>query len=80
MLNISKITALSSDKIKLKAKEYFGDRGLKLEISEDTNDCISFTGGGGYVTVTISPVKDKNTVDIVTMEWEFQVKEFLFGL
>lgn len=80
MLNISKETKLSPEKIKQKTRDFFGDKGLKLELSEEVHDCLSFTGGGGYVTVRISPVKSKNMVEITTMEWEFQVKEFISKL
>ncbi len=77
MLNISRETKLSPEKIKQKTKDFFGDKGLKLELTEEVNDCLSFAGGGGYVTVTISPKDKKNLVEIVTMEWEYQVKEFI---
>jgi hypothetical protein len=80
MLNISGKTSLSHDKIIQKIKNYFGQKGLKLELTEEDPDCLSFTGGGGYVTATICPEEGKNRVDIVTQEWEYHVKEFLSGL
>lgn len=80
MLNISGKTSLSHDKIIQKIKNYFGQKGLKLELTEEDPDCLSFTGGGGYVTATICSEEGKNRVDIVTQEWEYHVKEFLSGL
>ena len=80
MLNISTETKLSSDKIKQKIKDYFGKDGLNLELSEEVDDCLTYVGGGGYVTATITKEEDKNKIDIVTREWEFQVKDFLSTL
>ena len=80
MLNISGKTSLSEDDIRRRLRGFFGDKGLKLELSEDNSDCMTFTGGGGYVTATICQEEGKNRVDIVTQEWEYHVKEFISGL
>ena len=80
MLNISKETTHSNEEIKQKTKAIFGDKGLKLELTDEGPDCLTFTGGGGYVTATICPEESKNRVDVVTQEWEYQVKEFLADL
>ena len=77
MLNISRKTSLSSEEIKQKTKDFFGPKGLKLELTEEESDCLTFIGGGGYVTATIRPEEGKNIVEIVTNEWEYQVKEFI---
>ena len=77
MLNISKETELSTEEIKQKVKDYFGEKGLKLEETEGKDDCLSFSGGGGYVTATICSQENNNRLDIVTQEWEYDVKEFL---
>ena len=80
MLNISRETRLSPEEIKEKTKNYFGQKGLKLELTEEKSDCLTFSGGGGYVTATICPEEGKNRVDIVTQEWEYDVKEFISKL
>ena len=80
MLNMSKETSLSSEEIKQKTRDYFGEKGLKLELTEDKEDCLTFTGGGGYVNATVCPQEGKNRLDIVTQEWEYDVKEFLAKL
>ena len=80
MLNISKETKLSPEEIRQKTRNFFGEKGLKLEMTGEEADCLSFTGGGGYVKATICPQEDKTRVDIVTQEWEYDVKEFLSRL
>lgn len=80
MLNMSKETSLSPEEIKQKTRDYFGEKGLKLEPTEDEGDCLTFTGGGGYVTATVCPQEGKNRLDIVTQEWEYDVKQFLSHL
>jgi hypothetical protein len=80
MLNISKETNLSSEEIRQKTRDYFGKKGLKLEMTDEETDCLSFTGGGGYVKATICPQEGKNRLDIITQEWEYDVKEFLSRL
>ena len=80
MLNISGKTKLTLEQTKQKAKDFFGPKGLKLEVTEDANDHMIFEGGGGYVDVTFCEEEKKNRVDIVTQEWEYQVKKFLSEL
>ncbi len=77
MLNISKDSKLPLEEVKQKSKDYFGQKGLKLELSEEDSNCLTFIGGGGYVSFTISQTDKKSHVEIITKEWEFQVKEFL---
>ena len=78
MLNISGETKLTPDAVMEKAKEFFiKDTGLNLV---DINDsCATFEGGGGGVTVTVTPGSDnkKTSVEVVTREWEYQVKKFM---
>ncbi len=80
MLNISKETNLSPEEIRQKTRDYFGEKGLKLEMTEEEDGCLSFSGGGGYVNATICAAENKNRIDIVTQEWEYDVKEFLSRL
>ena len=77
MINIAAETKLSSEEIKQKLKDYFGAGGLKLEISEEVEDCLTFVGGGGYVSAKITNRDEKNKIDIIAKEWEYQAKEFI---
>jgi hypothetical protein len=69
-------TKLSGTQVLDRVEEYFGANGLGLEISSRDDCCISLTGGGGYVTVTVGE-GDKTSVDLETREWDRQVKEFM---
>ena len=53
---------------------------MGLEICEEMPQCLSFEGGGGYVTTTICPEVDKTIINLVTQEWDYQVTEFAAGL
>ena len=69
-------TKLSTSEVLDKSAEYFGEGGLGLEVTSRDECCISLTGGGGHVTVTVME-GDKTSVDVETLEWDYQVKKFL---
>jgi hypothetical protein len=80
MLNLEVRTKLRAEEVIQRLKAFFGKGGLGLEISEETPQCLSFAGGGGYVTATVCPEGEKTRVSLVTQEWDYQVKEFVSGL
>lgn len=80
MLRISKQTRSTSEQILERAAEFFGPKGHGLAEKERGSCCATFEGGGGYVTVTVSEQADGRSVEIVTREHEYQVKQFLAGL
>jgi hypothetical protein len=77
MLRISKQSQLNTDEIIAKASGYFGNGGEGLDETERGGCCISFSGAGGYVTVTVSEQANKREVDVETREFEYQAKQFL---
>ena len=77
MLRISKKSRLNTDEILGKASRYFGKGGEGLDEMERGPCCISFSGVGGYVTVTVSEQDDQREVDVETREFEYQAKQFL---
>ncbi len=80
MLNLEVKTKLSIEDVTKRAKRFFGKGGLGLEVSEENPQCLSFEGGGGYVTATLCAEGDKTRVTLVTQEWDHQVKEFASSL
>ena len=77
MIRISKQSLLNPDDILAKASRYFGKGGEGLDETERGPCCISFSGAGGYVTVTVSEETNKREVDVETREFEYQAKQFL---
>jgi hypothetical protein len=80
MTNLEVRTKLGQEEVVERLKKYFGKGGLGLEICQETPQCLSFEGGGGYVTTTIRPEEGKTVINLVTQEWDYQVKEFVYGL
>ncbi len=77
MLRISKTTRLKPDVIIAKAENYFGANGEQLEPRDRNPCCITFAGGGGYVTLTVVSEGKKSTVELETREFEYQARRFL---
>ena len=80
MILISKKSQLNPDEILAKASSYFGKGGEGLEETESGPCCISFSGVGGYVTVTVTEKTNQREVDVETREFEYQAKQFLGSL
>ncbi len=68
---------LSPEEVIEKAKAYFGEGGLGLEVTERNPCCVYFAGGGGHVTVTATEGEEKTQVDVETREWDYHVKRFI---
>jgi hypothetical protein len=77
MLRIAKQSKLNTVEIITKASQYFGKGGEGLEETERGPCCISFSGGGGYATVTVCEQTNQRDVDVETREFEYQAKQFL---
>jgi len=76
MLNLEIKTRLPHEKAVERIKHFFGKEGLGLDIVEETPQCFSFQGGGGYVTATVCPEEGKTRITLQTQEWDEQVKKF----
>ncbi len=76
MLNIEVKTKLSQEEATEQVKRFFGKGGYGLSLSDETEGCLSFEGSGGYVTAHVRAEGTATKIDIVTQEWDFQVKEF----
>lgn len=76
MLNLQRKTALSPGKVTERLKSFFGEGGLGLTLRKEKPPCLTFEGGGGYVTASVCESEGKTEVQLVTQEWEAPVKEF----
>jgi hypothetical protein len=76
MLTLEVKTSLSHEKAIEKIRRFFGKGGLGLDIAEEGPQCLSFEGGGGYVTATVCAEEGKTRINLQTQEWDEQVKKF----
>jgi hypothetical protein len=77
MIRISKKSRMNRDEIIARASRYFGRGGEGLDETERGTCCVSFSGAGGYVTVTVVEGDDQREVDVESREFEYQAKRFL---
>ena len=77
MLKIATKTKLNPEKAIEKAVEFFGPKGYKLEVKEQSEGCATFEGGGGGVEVTACAEEKGSTVELLSREWDYQVREFI---
>ena len=76
MINLEVKTKLAQEEVVKRLKAFFGKGGLGLNLTEESPQCLSFEGGGGYVTATACSDGDKTRINLLTQEWDYQVKEF----
>jgi hypothetical protein len=67
---------LDPEEVIRRAVDFFGEGGLGLTVTEQGSCCATFEGGGGHVSVTVN-VGDKTEVELVTREWDYDVKRFM---
>lgn len=76
MLRIATETKLSPEEAIKQAIEFFsGNYGLEVKDQEPTH--VYLEGGGGGVEIATKTQDNKTSVEIVSREWDFQVKEFI---
>ena len=80
MLNLDVRTKAAEKEVMEQLKNYFGKGGLGLELTEEGPQCLTFEGGGGHVTATLCQEEGKTRINLVTQEWDFQVKKFASSL
>ena len=80
MINLEVETKLSQVEVIRRLKGFFGKGGLGLVLREETPACLTFEGGGGYVTASLCQEEGKMRVNLVGQEWDYQIKEFFSTL
>ena len=80
MLRIETKTKLSPEEAVKRAVAFFGAGGYGLEVKEQAKCCAYFEGGGGGVEVTAVAEGKGASVELVSREWDYQVKEFIGDL
>jgi len=77
MIKISKESKLKPKEVIKRAVAFFGPKGYGLELKEEDNCNAYFEGGGGSVRVSAATIKKGSSVDVESVEWDYQSKEFL---
>jgi len=76
MLRMAAKTKLEPEAVIKRALAFFGPDGYGLKIREQRAGYICLEGGGGLVEVSASAAKG-SSVELVSREWDYQLKEFL---
>ena len=77
MLTLSKESKLKPQEVINKAVEFFGPGGFGLELKASDNCNAYFEGGGGSVRVVAATAKKGSSVDIESVEWDYQTQKFI---
>ena len=77
MIKISRESKVKPQEAIKKAVAFFGPGGLGLELKEEDSCNAYFEGGGGSVKVMAATGKKGSSVDIESVEWDYQAKQFL---
>jgi hypothetical protein len=80
MIKIANQTRLAPEEVVERASKFFGKGGEGLEEKGRNACCISFEGGGGYVSISIFDEEKQRTVEVESREFEYQAKQFLATL
>jgi len=76
MLNLECKAKMSPAEASEKIKSFFGTKGLGLTMVEEAQGCLRFEGGGGYVTANLCEEEGRTKINLLTQEWERDVKRF----
>ena len=76
MLKLNVRTKRNPEEVVKKALGFFGPAGRGLKVTQQSDTCVSFEGGAGYVAVTACTDGEGASVDLETREWEREVREF----
>jgi hypothetical protein len=80
MIKIAKASRLKAEEVIKKAGAYFGPGGYGLKVIEEDTCNAYFEGGGGSVRISAASNKKGSDVNIESVEWDYQAKEFLGSL
>lgn len=69
-------TKLSPQEAIKQAKAHFGPGGTGLDITSEDDSCVTFEGGGGYVSVVACP-GDEVQVELEVREWDYAARQFM---
>ncbi len=77
MKTYTKVTKKAPDAVLQEAVRLFGKGGAGLELTEQSADCASFKGGGGFVHIRVCGKEVGTEVEAEVQEWEYWAERFL---
>ena len=77
MLKLGTKTKLTPEETIKRAIAFFGTGGYGLKVIEETPTSVNFEGGGGGVAIVACAEEKGSSVDLISREWDYQVKEFV---
>ncbi|MFP4618142.1 MAG: hypothetical protein ACLFMZ_04805 [Spirochaetaceae bacterium] len=78
MLVLENKTKKKVEDILNEARSFFGPQGEGLSLISEQDCCITFEGGGGHITISITGQEaHNNIVEVESKEWDYQAKQFL---
>lgn len=77
MLNISKESKHKPQDIIKRAITFFGSKGYGMLLKEEDRCNAYLEGNGGSVRIKAAPSQKGSSVEIISVEWDFQAKQFL---
>jgi len=77
VLKIGTKTRLNAEEAIRRAVEFFGPAGYGLKLVEATPTSACFEGVGGRVEVVACTEGKETSIDLISEEWDYQVKEFI---
>lgn len=77
VIKIAKQTRSTPEEVIDRASKFFGKGGAGLEEKDRNPCCVSFEGGGGYVSISIYDEEKHRMVEVESREYEYQAKRFL---
>ncbi len=78
MLRIGTRTKLDPEATIERAVAFFGpDGGYGLKVNDRTADSVCFSDPSGGVDVYACAEENETSVDLISREWDSQVKEFI---
>jgi hypothetical protein len=80
MLRLATKTKLSPDETLKRAVAFFGPGGYGLRVVEQNPTCAFFEGAGGGVDVTTCLEGKQTSVELVSRDWDDQVKDFVLKI
>jgi hypothetical protein len=77
VLTLSKQSRLAPKKVIERAVAFFGPNGYGMILKEEDNCNAYFEGGGGSVRIAAATTKKGSSVDVESVEWDYQTHQFL---